>query len=109
MLQYNRTQPDRYGCDSTGSKPHVAGCIYTVNQAFVVNGMLQLVYKVNTVMRMIETARRTDSNCSLCQLHSCGFQWIPVPFWWIPADSGHSCRNIRGIEKYCPLTIINNY
>jgi hypothetical protein len=29
------------------------------------------------------------------------FLWIPVPFWQIPVDSGHSCRNVWGTEKYC--------
>ena len=36
------------------------------------------------------------------QSHSCGFLWIPVTFLWIPVDSGHSCRNVWGSEKYCP-------
>ena len=35
------------------------------------------------------------------QSHSSGFLWIPVPFPWIPVESSHSCRNVRGIEKYC--------
>jgi hypothetical protein len=48
-------------------------------------------------------------------LHSCGFlsYSCPIPldstgflshsggFQRIPPDSGHSCRNHRGIEKYC--------
>jgi hypothetical protein len=29
------------------------------------------------------------------------FLRILVPFRWIPADSGHSCRNVWGSEKYC--------
>ena len=34
------------------------------------------------------------------------FPWIPVPFLWIPVESSHSCRNVRGIEKYCKDTFL---
>ena len=36
------------------------------------------------------------------------FQWNPVSFWWIPAEFGHSCRNVRGIEKYWIQFITSN-
>jgi hypothetical protein len=33
------------------------------------------------------------------QSHSGGFQWIPV-------ESSHSCRNVRGIKKYCMIPLL---
>ena len=36
-------------------------------------------------------------------LHSGGFRSHSSGFQWIPADSGHSCRNGRGSDKYCNI------
>ena len=35
------------------------------------------------------------------RLHSCGIDLHSGGFQWIPAESGHSCRNGRGSDKYC--------
>ena len=38
--------------------------------------------------------------------HSSGFLSHSSGFQWIPPESGHSCRNVRGSDKYCVYPLL---
>src|ERR1700678_807275 len=67
MIHYNRTLPDGYGCQPVNWVQTTCHRFYLYCKSISCcqwHATRELVDKVNTVMRMVETARSTDSNCS---------------------------------------------
>ena len=42
-------------------------------------------------------------------MDSCGFLSHSSRFQWIPAEFSHSCRNVKGIKKYCSTISTPNH
>ena len=60
---------------------------------------------LNKVIHTYSSGFRLHS-CGI-DLHSSGFRSHSGGFQWIPAESGHSCRNGRGSDKYCVFIILS--
>ena len=84
--------------------------MYLYIQIYLINVTVSIYIYINYFIQYIPFLQipvlflQEYSNSCGIQSHSGGFQWIPVPFWWIPAESSHSCRNVRGIKKYWSST-----